>query len=214
MRFVDRSLIPRVGSAATALALSGFVALTPVARAQEVTPSPIGEVVSAEECTTAARPARFLADLIATPVAATPTPAITALPEGTEPDDQTREEITAVVRQLVACSNTGDLLRALALFGDDYLRRSLTQTGALTIEEMIERIAALATPIAMPPALLVSLVEIRDMRVLPDGRVVAVVVTHSQQAGQETSLFFFARVDGGWIIQDAVSNWDKVEAAG
>jgi hypothetical protein len=212
MRIVDRSFVSRSLVAVTAVAFGGLVALTPAARAQEATP--VGELVDPALCTTEPRPATFLRDLIATPVSATPVAAITQLPEGTEPDEQTREEITAVIVQLIACSNTGDLLRPLSLFGDEYLRRTLNATGTLTAEEALSAIAAIATPFAMTPELQIRLVEIRDMRVLADGRVAVVVVTDPPQEGLDTDLFIFARGEDGWFIEDAVSDWDLVETTG
>jgi hypothetical protein len=171
--------------------------------------APIGEVVPPEECTTEPRPASFLADLIATPAAVEPMTTATAIPEGTEPDEQTRQEITAVIRQLVACTNTGDLLRPLTLYGDDYLRRVLNAQGQLTTEAAAELIAPLATPIAVSESSYTRLVEIRDMRVLADGRVAAVVISVPFGGGTtlDTDLLIFARTDDGWIIDDAVSDF-------
>jgi hypothetical protein len=205
MRSLARFLALRIGIVATCLAFCGLWIVTTGATAQEATPA-AGEVVPPEECTTPARPATFLADLIATPAALVPMTTVTALPEGTEPDEQIRQEITAVVRQLIACSNTGDLLRALTLYGDDYLRRALNSTGELTAEAALEIVAPFATPLAIPAEQYIRLVEIRDMRVLADGRVAAVVVTVPFGGGLDTDLLFFARTDDGWFIDDAVAD--------
>jgi hypothetical protein len=211
MRSADRYRRLRLGIVAACVALYGCFAWSGIAIAQEATPTAAGEVVPPEECTADPLPVTFLADLIATPVAAS-TP-ITTLPEGVAPDDQTRQEITAAVRQIIACSNTGDILRALSLFGDEYLRRSLNPLGQLTRQEALDRIAPFATPLAIPANLYVRLVEIRDMRVLPDGRVAVIVVSVPLTGGLTTDLFVFARAGDGWIVDDAVSNFDRVQNA-
>jgi hypothetical protein len=184
--------------------------------AQEATPATAGEVVPPEECTTAPRPADFLADLIATPVAATPIAPITTLPAGTAPDEPTKSAIEAAVRQLVACSNTGDVLRGLALFTDDYLRRTLDPTGQLTAEAAIALIAPYATPIPLAPAQLVRLVEVRDITLLPDGRVAAVSVTDGgipDPPGVTVDLLVFVKAGDRWLIDETVANVDQPEEA-
>lgn len=205
MRQLDRCAIVRFGFAVVLVIL----AVQSVLPAHGAAQAPAGEAVPPEECTTEPRPASFLADLIATPAAVEPMTTATAIPEGTEPNEQTRQEITAVIRQLIACTNTGDLLRPLALYGDDYLRRVLNTQGQLTTEAAMELIAPLATPIAVTESFSTRLVEIRDMRVLADGLVAAVVISVPFGGGTflDTDLLYFARADGGWIIDDAVSDF-------
>src|SRR5438045_3882547 len=108
MRPVDRFPTFRLGIVAICLALCGCIVWNVAATAQEATPAVSGEAVPPEECTTPPRPVSFLADLVATPAAAPATP-ITSLQQGTAPDDQTRQEITAAVRQIIACTNSGDI---------------------------------------------------------------------------------------------------------
>ncbi|MEA2596238.1 MAG: hypothetical protein QOF01_2707 [Thermomicrobiales bacterium] len=109
--------------------------------------------------------------------------------------------------------STGDVLLGLVLFGDDYLRRALNPTGRLTTEGALSLVAPFATPLAIPADQLIRLVEIRDMRVLPYDRVAAIVVTVPLGGGLDTDLLFFARTSDGWIIADAVSNFDLIQAA-
>lgn len=210
MRPIDRFRRLRLGVLAAGLVIVGCFTWMGGIAAQEATPGAAGEVVPPEECTASRLPITFLADLIATPIAAPATP-ITTLPAGTAPDDRTRQEVTAAIRQIIACTNTGDVLRALSLFGDEYLRRTLTAAGQLTRQQAIDSITALATPFAIPSNLLVRLVEIPDIRVLPDGRVAAVVVTVPLSGGLETDLFVFARPNGTWLVDDAVSHFDQVQ---
>jgi hypothetical protein len=205
MRPIDRFPVVRFG----AVALLAVVLAQSALPARVAAQTPPGEVVPPGECTTAPRPVTFLADLIATPAAAVLMTTATAIPEGTEPDEQTRQEITAVIRQLIACTNTGDILRPLALYDDDYLRRVLNAQGQLTNEAALELVAPFATPIPIAEALYTRLVEIREMRLLGDGRVAALVISVPFGGGDDldTDLLFFARTADGWIIDDAVSDF-------
>lgn len=210
------SKINHLGSmvVAVVLAVGGLLALAPVATAQQATP--IGEPVPAEECVTEPRPADFLATLIATPMATVEVTPITTLPEGTEPDEQTRAEVIAHLRQIVACTNTGEFLRALALYGDEYLRRSLNATGALTAQAAIEAISPIATPFAISPEIAVRIVGYPLIRLLPDGRVLALMTSVPFGGGAETTdLFILSRTDTsatGWTVDETEVRFNEVQA--
>jgi len=175
--------------------------------------TPVGEVVPPEECTTQPRPARFLADLIATPMAQPQESPLADLPEGTEPDAQTREEVTAHLRQIVACTNTGEYLRALALYSDDYLRQAVKAAG-LSEQGAIEAIAPLATPMALTPDLYVRIVGFPLMDVLEDGRVVAAMTTIPLGGGAETTdLFLLSRTNDSWTVDATIVQFDQLPTA-
>jgi hypothetical protein len=194
------------------IAFGGLLALSPWASAQEATP--IGEAISPEECTTEPRPATFLADLTATPAAAVTVTPITILPEGTEPDEQTRQEVIAHLRQIVACTNSGEFLRALALYSDEYLRRSINPLGQLTEEAALEAIAPLATPFAVTPEIYVRIVGYPLIQLLEDGRVLALMTTIPFGGGPETTdLFILSRTDDGWTVDETVVRYDQAGAA-
>jgi hypothetical protein len=196
---------------AVVLAIGGVLALSPWTAAQDATPE--GEAVPAEECTTEPRPADFLAMLIATPAATVQVTPITSLPDGTEPDEQTRTEVIAHLRQIVACTNTGEFLRALALYSDEYLRRSLNATGALTAEAAIEAIAPIATPFAISPEVFVRIVGYPVIRQLVDGRVLVLMTTIPLGGGGETTdLFILSRTDDGWTVDETAVGFDLNQA--
>lgn len=176
--------------------------------AQEATP--VGEVVPPEECTTEPRPVRFLAELIATPVATPQADPLSDIPTGAEPDEQTRAEVIAHLRQIVACTNTGEFLRALALYSDDYLRRTADPFGLLTEEGALEATAELATPVAISAELYIRVVDFPLIELLDDGRVVAVMTTIPFGGGApSTDLFLLSRAetDTGWTVDATIANF-------
>jgi hypothetical protein len=216
---MDRQKLGRVFSI---IALAPVVALTdaqlaiPAAVAQEQGVLTPNEVVPGSDCATEPRPITFLGDLIQTPAATQPYVAPTAMPEGPAPDDQTATEVTAVLRQFLACSNAGDVLRALALLSDDYLRRVSDPTGELDVETANGLMAPLASPIAIPANELVQFLRIVSMAQLADGRVAVVMETDGgspNPEGTDVDLFVLKRFGDVWLIDDAVNDIDEIAAA-
>ena len=185
--------------------------------AQDASPVAITPgVVPASECTAAPLPIDFLGILVTTPVPDEPYTPLTSVPAGTAPDAQTQAEITAAVRQFVACSNSGDVLRGLALLDDAYLRRALDPQGALDPETANSLVESIATPYAMSDDQLIALLAIHEMVQTPDGTVAVVVETDggiNNPDGTDVDLLIFKQIDGRWLIVDAVSDIDDVEAA-
>ncbi|GIW04309.1 MAG: hypothetical protein KatS3mg059_0929 [Thermomicrobiales bacterium] len=125
-----------------------------------------------------------------------PVPTLADIRRGVPASAQTLAAITLVTREVVTAFNAGLPLRALAHFTDDHFRRQ----GPLTDEE----IAALRMPaVPLPPEEQETIVAIREVRVLPDGRVSAILVSHYPAAGQMRKVLIFAKVDDRWRI-DAV----------
>ena len=187
-------------TALLALALVGL-ATTPVF-AQDATPAPGGEVVDPSECRVEPRPMEFFQQLAGTPGVgeATPTGAMTGSPaagqqpQGEPADEATIGTITATYRELIACLNGGDFLRAYALYTDDYLRRNLTQEG-------LQRLTA--TPVPVQESARVAFGGVRDAVMLPDGRVGAVVDVASPVAGgTSTTYTVFAQAGDRWLIDE------------
>jgi hypothetical protein len=202
----------RVAGALCATGLSLLLVAPTVA--QDATPA-TGEIISGEQCTTDARPVTFLGELVATPVAQDEYVAPTAVPEGVTPDDATVDEITAVVEQFIACSNSGEVLRALSLFDDAYLRRVIDPTGELDPDTANKLVESIATPIAIEPEQFVVFLGIREMVQLPDGSVAVVLETDGgdeNTSGTDVDLFIFKRDGDRWIIADAVNDIDDIEA--
>jgi copper transport protein len=167
----------------------------------------------AEACTVAPRTldqVRALApDPGGTPVfpvaAATPL----ATPEAGAPADAaTIQGVTATMRQLVACSNAGDIMRRLALYTDARVRQAYPNGPTPALQAMA------ATPIPVSELEKVALLDVRDVRQLADGRVTATVVldnpalhthglaTPGVNSQQDVARLTFIKQDGRWLIDD------------
>lgn len=138
----------------------------------------------------------------ATP-AAGPTPAQAGrdgvVPAGTGVPADVENEIADVVREYVACQNAGELLRAYALYTDDYLARLFIRQGVWG------RAAydALATPMPDDDREPTAILGVRGVRLLPDGRVGATVtITYASIPMPKTFFFTFVRDGAGWAIDD------------
>jgi hypothetical protein len=109
---------------------------------------------------------------------------------------QTIAAVTLVVREVIAAFNAGSPLRAFAHFSDDHFRRQ----GLLSPEE----IAVLRAPaLPLPPEEQETVVAVRDVRLLQDGRVSAILVSHYPSVGEIRKVLVFRRIDDQWRI-DAV----------
>ena len=198
-------------------ALSGALTLAPVsaAPAQQATPVGSPSVPTPEECQVAPRKASDLVSAFATPaVAATPLPAAVAseaeLPQGVPADEATAAALQDTARQFLACVNAGDNFRSLALVTDDFLRAQLG--GAVPTAEQLAALqaqlegAAAASPVALAREQQGALVEVRDARMLTDGRAAAVVVVSSPAANQtqQSALFVFAKPADRWLIDQII----------
>jgi mono/diheme cytochrome c family protein len=127
---------------------------------------------------------------------------------GVPVDDATRNEIVATARELVACSNAGDILRRLALYSDDRLHFAYPDGPT----RALEAIAKNPLPLALPER--VALISVNNVRKLDDGRVIAEVTvdnpgnhTHDPTAvatpsPQETAKLIFVQKDGRWLVDE------------
>ncbi len=125
--------------------------------------------------------------------------------------DADQRAIRTLVRELVACSNAGDTMRRLALYSDGRIIESYPDGPT----DAIRRIAG--TPFPVLPEERVALLDIANVRELPDGRVAARVtidnpqfhthgpVTPTANQQQEAATLTFTRdASGRWTI-DSVS---------
>jgi len=171
------------------------------ALAQEGTPFAGREVPDPSLCTVNPRSPDFL---MQTPVAATPgatpaTPQAAVEPTGNPADAATTSAISDVVRQLYACLNAGDTLRALALFTDPAATKFLASRPDLAIPP------ANATPGPSPLEAQIAIVSIDDVTMLSDGRVFALVTQDDPTRppdGPEPVFFYFTNQNGQWLIDD------------
>src|ERR671911_1764061 len=137
---------------------------------------------------------------------------------GGEPvDEATRDAITATARELVACSNAGDILRRLALYSDARLRFAYPDGPTRALEMIAE------SPLPLSEAERGALVSVEDVRQLADGRVSARVTvdnpashSHDPQTAatasqQEVARLIFIQEAGRWRVdetrrEDATTN--------
>jgi copper transport protein len=159
-----------------------------------------------DECTVAPRLLEEFDTLAQGPGPEAP---LDAAETGGEPaDEATRATITATARELVACSNAGDILRRLALYSDHRLRFAYPD-GPTRALEMIAK-----SPLPLAEAERVALVSVEDVRQLADGRVSARVTvdnpashSHDPQTAatasqEEVARLIFIQEAGRWRVDE------------
>jgi hypothetical protein len=186
----SRWIVPWLVGAATAV--------TPGVAAQDATPTP--DIPPPELCRATPRTSDELNAVLATPVAihaADPTP----IPEGRPAAPETIAGITATLRELVACFNAGDVLRAYGLYTNDYLRRIYSTQDPLT------RAAydALTTPYPTDRDERSAILAIEDVRLFDDGSAGAyVTIRYALIPVPKTFFFTFVRSGDRWLIDGAL----------
>jgi hypothetical protein len=163
-------------------------------------------------CPLPPRPVTFLGELVQTPITADSVATLDAVPEGQPPDQQTTQAIEATIDQYIDCSNSGDVLRWLSLYSDGYLRRVFDPEDELSADTANQLIDSIATPESIAAEAAITLIAIREMVQLPDGRVAVVLETDGgdpNPEGPDVNLFVLADQGGRWIIDDAVDDIDE-----
>jgi hypothetical protein len=139
-----------------------------------------------------------------------PVPIGIELPPGEPADAATTAAVTATLRLFVACANAGDVARMYALVTDEFLRQSV---GNQPLTEAVTDYLA-ATPTPRPPATRTTLVAVREVRLLPDGRVGALVdnrdPTHPRGASLTTDFATFVEQDGRYLLDAYLSGIEAV----
>lgn len=158
---------------------------------------------STTECLVEPRPLVELKELANEPLAAplgrlisTPAPDVEPPSDGEAADADIVATVTEAIQEQIACANDGDLPRLTALFSDDFLRHGLGGMSELAYE-------ALYTPSPLPETDRTTLLAVEDVRVLPDGRVSAVVQTDTG-----TNRRIFVEDDGRYLIDDNFEIWE------
>ncbi len=159
-----------------------------------------------EDCVVAPRTLEEIAALSAGPIPGEPPNATES--GGVPASDEARSEVTAVAREMVACSNAGDILRRLALYSDNRLRFAYPDGPTRALEAIAE------TPLPLAPFERVALLGVEDVRQLDDGRVSARVIVDnpamhshdpavaSQAAQQEAARLIFVQENGSWRVDE------------
>ncbi len=177
--------------------LSTMLFAHPAAIAQDATPA-AGEVVDPAECQVEPRTVEEIEQLIGTAgeaTEATPGAAQAGSMEGEDADEATVQAVTQTYRELVACLNAGEFLRIYALYTDDYLRRTLADSG-MDLQQLQ------ATP-APDQRGATALVSVSDVRQLAGGHVTARVETTSSPEGTVSVIQgVLEPVDDRYLIAD------------
>jgi copper transport protein len=159
-----------------------------------------------EACTVQPRTLDQIAGLASSPAPQEPPNATET--GGTPADDATMAEITAVAREMVACSNAGDILRRLALYSDERIHFAYPDGPTKALEAIAKQ------PLPLSQFERVALVSVDDVRTLGDGRVIARVVVdnptnHShdpnvtvQPSTKEAARLIFVKEDGSWRVDE------------
>ena len=160
--------------------LSMLLFAHPAVIAQDATPAP-SEVIDPAECQVEPRSMEELQQLVGTAsegAEATPGAAQAGSMQGEDADEATVQAVNQTYREVVACLNAGEFLRVYALYTDDYLRRTLADSGI-----DLEQIQATPAPDRQETT---ALVGVSDVRQLAGGQVTARVETTSSPEGVAT----------------------------
>jgi plastocyanin len=160
--------------------LSMLLFAHPAVMAQNATPA-AGEVIDPAECQVEPRTTEELQQLVGAAnegTEATPGAEQAGTMQGEDADEATVQAVTQTYRELIACLNGGQFLRVYALYTDDYLRRTLADSG---IDP--EQLQATPSPDQQETA---ALAGISDVRQLAGGQVTARVETISVPDGVST----------------------------
>ncbi len=187
--------------------------------AQEPVP-PLPATPEPSECDVTPRTVQELRELAteavsgaSSPVVATPRATAFVVPDGERADEATIRAVTATVRESWACLKAGNVLAAQALGTDEAVRQELAaladqleQFGGL--DSLLNDPAAAASPVAVPPGLRGALIGVRDVVVLSDGGVGAVVEVAPPDAtgttGTREDYYILRDVDGRILIDELI----------
>ncbi|MDQ3512715.1 MAG: hypothetical protein M3462_03470, partial [Chloroflexota bacterium] len=194
-------------SLALVVSLAGALGTAGVLSRQSATPPPGVTVPDPSECRVEPRTEEDVRDLVSGTPAATPEAyretRPDALPTGVPADPATLAEVDALMREIIACANAYDVLRLFALTTDGYFVSS-GLPDPMTLDAMFAR-----TPTPFPVSERISLVEVRDVLTLADGRIVAVVtraggIKDSHPSPGRTDLVYFVRADGRLLLDQTI----------
>lgn len=179
----------------------------------EATPSPVPAGCAVEHRSVAA-----IAEAAGTGDEASdlPDPVSYRAPDGVPADAQTSERVAALVNDLIGCVNAGDIVGFLSLFTDGFLRRHFASDIAADALDV--------APTPLPADERLSLIELRDITVLPDGRIfVLVLLDQGERAAPElTSGLMLRDIDGALRIDEwqpvtleaVAAAWESVNGPG
>jgi hypothetical protein len=130
-----------------------------------------------------------------------PSPDQSIILSGPQVPEETVAAITEVVRGSIACSNAGDILRALAYFSDDYVEQMFSGPNGVDYTGFLEYVAT--PPAAVPEDQRLAIVEISNVELLKDGSVGATVIT-GDPSNPFVDYLIFVNEKGQWLIAAAI----------
>ena len=189
---------------AFALLVAGIAGTSAQDASPAATPGTGVFVVEPSNCLVEPRPeGETLPDV--TPVSRESVESEDDLPQGEPANQELADIIVAIEREAAACINDGDAARLAALMTDELAADFLTQ---------FEDASGGATPDPELDQVELTLLAVRDVRVLDDGRLGAVVVwvlERQEQAGAalvqpelETNFHIYEEVDGRWLLAEEI----------
>jgi hypothetical protein len=191
--------------------LGGAPSLQTAAPQPDESPPPTPEedepdVPDPSECQVGPRTIDELLAIAATPVAedgpaVTPAATPPVIPVGEPADPIVANAVGYTVREAVACSNAGEIMRLWSLYSDDFIRRAAARLGGLD-EGFLRSLVGPQPPRQDPmPAVL-------EVVLLPDGRAAARVVpvdarpVYALASAEGELVVLFVAVDGRWLVED------------
>ena len=199
---------PPVRLSRTGIAIAALAAIVgwngaAVVNAQDATPAPV-------VCEVEPRPADFLVDMIHQPAPETTPDPLKGVPVGSDQvDPETRADVIAVLQELTACVNAGEVSRAFSLFDDAYIRRLVDPEGLMTDAVALELGQSLATPSAVGEEDRQTVDEILLVRQLADGSIAIVFRSRIGEVDEsQIDLLVMREIDGRWLIVDGLTDLD------
>jgi hypothetical protein len=160
----------------------------------QATPTP--DAPGPELCRATAPSFAEITNIMATPLPAA-SPIASPIPAGTPASEADVAAVTGVVRELIACFNAGEPLRAYGLYTDDYLRHLLSVQGVPN--QAGYNLWAIPEP--LHPDRYVQILAIRDVKRLDGGEVRALVtLRYADIPVPKTFAFLFIETPNGWRI--------------
>lgn len=168
------------------------------ATAQNATPVAPSGSPTAAECAAEPRPLADFEALIGAPVP--PTPATFEPPAGEPAEPDVAAAVTETMAGAIACFNTTDFPRFGGYYTDEGFREDF-------VEDAAEFVEITRAGLRLPPEFRIALVGVRDVVVLDDGRVGAVVAYDTSQ-GIVIDYVLFVVEDGRYLIDFFVDEYD------
>jgi hypothetical protein len=151
-----------------------------------IEPRPVEDFIALTEATPGVLQSEMQGIAVATPI----------MPSGGIPADPAIvAAVTETVKESTACLNAGDIPRYTALYTDAAFVLAYGG-GSITDPEVFEQqLDSLATPRPLPPTERIEIPAVSDVRVLPDGRVTAILSSKG-----ESDLSVFSESGGRYLF--------------